>query len=112
LSCSTQPTENPPAAASWRGTATSSTLNEVLSQSDFVSMHAPARPEVHHMLTEKHFRQMKKSASSSTPAARHCGRGIADQALQGGLDRACALDVLEKEPASHNNPMLSMETSP
>jgi D-3-phosphoglycerate dehydrogenase len=28
-----------------------STLNEVLSQSDFVSMHAPARPEVHHMLT-------------------------------------------------------------
>src|SRR5213593_3472283 len=35
------------------------TLSEVLSQSDFVSMHAPARPEVHHMLTEKHFRQMK-----------------------------------------------------
>ena len=34
------------------------TLNEVLSQSDFVSMHAPARPEVHHMLTEKHFRLM------------------------------------------------------
>src|SRR5881398_2556771 len=27
-----------------------STLNEVLSQSDFLSMHAPARPEVHHML--------------------------------------------------------------
>src|SRR4029078_6741898 len=40
-----------------------STLNEVLSQSDFVSMHAPARPEVHHMLTEKHFRQMKKTAT-------------------------------------------------
>src|SRR6266571_1036523 len=36
------------------------TLNEVLSQSDFISMHAPARPEVHHMLTETHFRQMKK----------------------------------------------------
>src|ERR1700756_5227404 len=26
------------------------TLSEVLTQSDFVSMHAPARPEVHHML--------------------------------------------------------------
>src|SRR5437899_2253587 len=38
------------------------TLSEVLSQSDFVSMHAPARPEVHHMLGEKHFRQMKPSA--------------------------------------------------
>ena len=38
------------------------TLEEVLSQSDFVSMHAPARPEVHHMLGETHFRQMKPSA--------------------------------------------------
>ena len=27
------------------------TLNEVLSQSDFVSMHAPARPEVHHVIS-------------------------------------------------------------
>src|SRR5919205_257967 len=35
------------------------TLSEVLSQSDFVSMHAPARPEVHHMLKEHHFREMK-----------------------------------------------------
>src|SRR5689334_2952191 len=34
------------------------TLSEVLSQSDFVSMHAPARPELQHMLTEQHFRQM------------------------------------------------------
>src|SRR5205823_6793149 len=46
------------------------TLNEVLSQSDFVSMHAPARPEVHHMLTEKHFRQLKPS-----PILINTGRG-------------------------------------
>src|SRR5258705_7848971 len=39
------------------------TLSEVLSQSDFLSMHAPARPEVHHLLGEKHFKQMKKTAS-------------------------------------------------
>src|SRR6201991_4036217 len=39
------------------------TLSEVLSQSDFISMHAPARPEVHHMLGEKHFRQMKPTAT-------------------------------------------------
>src|SRR6266851_2507271 len=38
------------------------TLSEVLAQSDFLSMHAPARPEVHHMLTEKHFKQMTKIA--------------------------------------------------
>src|ERR1700749_448604 len=38
------------------------TLSEVLSQSDFLSMHAPARPEVHHLLGEKHFKQMTPSA--------------------------------------------------
>ena len=38
------------------------TLEEVLSQSDFVSMHAPATPEAEGMLMEKHFRQMKKTA--------------------------------------------------
>jgi D-3-phosphoglycerate dehydrogenase len=39
-----------------------STLEEVLSQSDFVSMHAPATPEAEGMLMEKHFRKMKKTA--------------------------------------------------
>ncbi len=86
------------------------TLSEVLSQSDFVSMHAPARPEVHHMLGEKHFRQMKPSAIFI-----NTGRGpTVDEealikALQEGWIAHAALDVLEKEPPSHNNPMLGME---
>src|SRR6201991_3275288 len=87
-----------------------STLNEVLQQSDFVSMHAPARPEVHHMLTEKHFRQMKKS-----PVFVNTGRGATVdeesliKALQEGWIAHAALDVLETEPPSHNNPLLRME---
>jgi D-3-phosphoglycerate dehydrogenase len=86
------------------------TLSEVLSQSDFLSMHAPARPEVHHMLGEKHFKQMKKSAVFI-----NTGRGATVdeealiKALQEGWISHAALDVLEKEPPSHNNPMLSME---
>src|SRR3954452_20603300 len=86
------------------------TLSEVLSKSDFVSMHAPARPEVHHMLTEQHFRQMKPSAIFI-----NTGRGpTVDEealikALQEGWIAHAALDVLEKEPPSHNNPMLGME---
>src|SRR5215213_2788694 len=86
------------------------TLNEVLSQSDFVSMHAPARPEVHHMLTEKHFRQMKKTAIFV-----NTGRGptVDEEALIKALQEkwiaGAALDVLEKEPPSHNNPLLRME---
>jgi D-3-phosphoglycerate dehydrogenase / 2-oxoglutarate reductase len=38
------------------------TLSEVLQQSDFVSMHAPATLEAQSMLNETHFRQMKKTA--------------------------------------------------
>jgi D-3-phosphoglycerate dehydrogenase / 2-oxoglutarate reductase len=86
------------------------TLNEVLSQSDFISMHAPARPEVHHMLKEPHFRRMKPSAIFV-----NTGRGpTVDEtalikALQEGWIAHAALDVLETEPPSHNNPILRME---
>ncbi|BAT61807.1 glycerate dehydrogenase [Variibacter gotjawalensis] len=87
-------------------------LGEVLSQSDFVSMHAPARPEVHHMLGEQHFKQMKKSAIFV-----NTGRGATVdevsliKALQEGWIAHAALDVLEKEPPSHNNPLLKMESA-
>ena len=37
-------------------------LSEVLSQSDFVSMHLPATPEAVGFLKEKHFKLMKKTA--------------------------------------------------
>ncbi len=85
------------------------TLNEVLSTSDFISMHAPARPEVHHMLKEKHFRMMKP-----TCVFINTGRGptVQEEALIKALSENwiahAALDVLETEPPSHNNPLLSM----
>src|ERR1700751_4343483 len=86
------------------------TLSEVLSQSDFVSMHAPARPEVHHMLGEQHFRQMKKNAIFiNTGRGATVNEEALIKALQDGWIAHAALDVLEKEPPSHNNPMLRME---
>jgi D-3-phosphoglycerate dehydrogenase len=86
------------------------TLDEVLTQSDFISMHAPARPEVHHMLREQHFRQMKPTAIFI-----NTGRGpTVDEtalikAMQEGWIAHAALDVLETEPPSHNTPLLRME---
>jgi D-3-phosphoglycerate dehydrogenase len=86
------------------------TLEEVLSQSDFVSMHAPATPEAQGMLKEKHFRQMKKTAVFI-----NTGRGpTVDEtalikALQEGWIAHAGLDVLEVEPPGHNNPLLKMD---
>ena len=85
------------------------TLEEVLSQSDFVSMHAPATPEAQGMLKEKHFRLMKKTAVFI-----NTGRGpTVDEtalikALQEGWIAHAGLDVLEVEPPGHNNPLLTM----
>ena len=87
-----------------------STLEEVLSQSDFVSMHAPARPEVEGMLGEKHFRLMKKTAIFI-----NTGRGptVQEVALIKALEEKwiayAGLDVLEIEPPGDNNPMLKMD---
>ena len=84
-------------------------LSEVLAQSDFVSMHAPATPEAQGMLTEKHFRQMKKNALFI-----NTGRGPTVQesglvrALQEGWIAGAALDVLEVEPPRQDNPLLQM----
>ena len=86
------------------------TLEQVLSQSDFVSMHAPARPEVAGMLGVEHFRQMKKTALFI-----NTGRGttVREEALIQALDEkwiaGAALDVLETEPPGDNNPLLKMD---
>ena len=86
------------------------TLSEVLAQSDFVSMHAPSTPDAHAMLKEKHFRLMKKTALFI-----NTGRGATVdepaliKALQEKWIAGAGLDVLETEPVSHNNPLLSMD---
>lgn len=86
------------------------TLEEVLSQSDFISMHAPARPEVEGMLGEQHFRLMKKTAIFI-----NTGRGptVQEAALIKALEEKwiayAGIDVLETEPPGHNNPLLKMD---
>ncbi len=86
------------------------TLNEVMSQSDFVSMHAPARPECTHLLKEQHFRQMKKSAIFiNTGRGPTVDESALIKALTEGWIAYAGLDVLEVEPPSHNNPILSMD---
>lgn len=85
-------------------------LSELLSQSDFISMHAPATPEAQHMLSEEHFRQMKKSALFI-----NTGRGptvdekALTKALQQGWIAGAGLDVLETEPPAPDNPLLKMD---
>jgi D-3-phosphoglycerate dehydrogenase len=85
------------------------TLEEVLEQSDFVSMHAPATPEAQRMLKEKHFRMMKKSAwFINTGRGPTVDEGALITALQQGWIAGAGLDVLEQEPPRQDNPLLQM----
>ena len=85
-------------------------LTELLKTSDIVTMHAPAIPDCHHMLTEEHFRMMKQEALFINN-----GRGpTVDEkalikALQEGWISGAGLDVLEQEPPELENPLLHME---
>ncbi len=85
------------------------TLEDVLRNSDFVSMHAPATPEAEGMLKEQHFRLMKPSAIFI-----NTGRGpTVDEAalitaLQQGWIAGAGLDVLATEPPRQDNPLLQM----
>jgi D-3-phosphoglycerate dehydrogenase len=85
-------------------------LTELLQKSDIISMHAPATPDAQHMLTEEHFRLMKRTALFI-----NTGRGATVdehaliKALQEGWIAGAGLDVLEQEPIAPNNPLLGMD---
>ena len=76
------------------------TLEEVLRESDFVSLHCPALPETRHLMNAQRFGQMKKSGILINTA-----RGdVVDEAalaaaLANGQIAAAGIDVYEREPA-------------
>lgn len=86
------------------------TLEEVLTRSDFVSMHAPATPEAQRMLTERHFRMMKPGAVFiNTGRGSTVDEAALITALQQGWIAGAALDVLATEPPQQDNPLLQMD---
>ncbi|HKZ88167.1 MAG TPA: hydroxyacid dehydrogenase [Candidatus Bathyarchaeia archaeon] len=75
------------------------TLEEMLPQADFVTVHVPLTPHTRHMLSVKEFAMMKDGVMLVD-----CSRGgVVDQealydALMSGKVKAAALDVFEEEP--------------
>ena len=79
------------------------TLEELLSRSDFVSLHTPLKPETIHMISEPQLRLMKKSAYLINTA-----RGsVVDEpalvkALREGWIKGAGIDVIEDEVNEKN----------
>ncbi len=89
---------------------TPSSMEEVLRQSDYLSLHPPLNNQTKEMMSTQEFLMMKKSAVFI-----NCSRGgVVDEealikALATGEIAAAGLDVLKDEPPSINNPLLQME---
>ncbi len=85
------------------------TFEEALAQADFLTMHTNLTAESHHLIGASELARMKPSSYLINTA-----RGqIVDQAalyhsLKGGDIAGAALDVLEQEPPSSDDPLLSL----
>ena len=72
---------------------------ELLSQSDFVSLHIPGGPTTHHYLGEKEFALMKKGVFLvNTARGTVINEKAMVRALQTGQIAGAGLDVFEREP--------------
>jgi glyoxylate reductase len=77
-------------------------LEDLLRQSDFVSLHAPLLPETTHMIDAKALRLMKRTAYLiNTGRGPLIDEAALAEALKKGVIAGAALDVFEKEPEVH-----------
>jgi D-3-phosphoglycerate dehydrogenase len=85
------------------------TLDEMLPQADFVTIHVPLTPHTKHMVSTKEFNMMKNGVMLID-----CSRGgVVDQealynALISGKVKAAAVDVFEEEPPK-NSKLLTLK---
>ncbi|MCH7801775.1 MAG: C-terminal binding protein, partial [Chloroflexi bacterium] len=90
--------------------ATSVSFDDLLSRSDYVSVHTPLNDETHHLIDAEALSKMKSNAYLINTS-----RGpVVDEtaliyALQEGQILGAGLDVLEHEPPDPDNPLLSMD---
>jgi D-3-phosphoglycerate dehydrogenase / 2-oxoglutarate reductase len=91
--------------------AQSTSLDDLLERSDFVSLHCPRDKDTMKMMDARAFARMKKGSVFITTAR----GGIHDEAalleaLQSGHLMGAGVDVWEKEPPPLDHPLLALDT--
>jgi lactate dehydrogenase-like 2-hydroxyacid dehydrogenase len=84
-------------------------LDDVLAESDFVSLHCPATPETRHLMNRERLGRMRRSAFLiNTARGDVVDEAALVEALSQGTIAGAGLDVFEKEPQV-SAPLISME---
>jgi len=85
-------------------------FDEILSSSDYISLHVPLTDETEYMLDKDEFAKMKDGVRIINVAR---GKNIRNEslitALKSGKVAGAAIDVYEKEPIDENNPLLELK---
>ncbi len=83
-------------------------LKNMCSEADFITLHCPLNEKTHHLLSDKEFKIMKKGVYLINASR---GGVVDESALLAALDNEtvayASLDVLEQEPPSSDNPLIS-----
>jgi glyoxylate reductase len=85
------------------------TLDNLLAQADFVSVHTPLTPETHHLMNRERLAKMKQGAILiNTSRGPVVDADALVEALTGGHLAGAALDVTEPEPLPADHPLVHL----
>ena len=85
-------------------------LDELLRESDFVTLHVPLTPETKGLIKERELKLMKRTAILvNTSRGAVVDQKALTRALQEGWIAGAGLDVFEKEPISVDDPLLKLD---
>ncbi len=85
-------------------------LNELLRESDFVSVNLALDKDTYHLIDEKKLKLMKNSSFLiNTARGQVVDEGALGKALRNKWIAGAALDVFEKEPIPRNSPLLKFD---
>lgn len=85
-------------------------LEKLLEESDFVTVHVPLLPSTHHLIDEERLKLMKKTACLiNTSRGPVVDEKALYKALKEGWIWGAGLDVWEEEPTDPDNPLLRLD---
>jgi glyoxylate reductase len=84
-------------------------FDDLLSQSDFISLHVPLIKNTHHLIGSEELKKMKHTAFLiNTSRGPVVDQNALIEALEEGIIAGAALDVFEKEPIDLNSPLFKL----